>query len=296
MLNRGFATYHPAVAFAFFFGAIVLSVLAARPLAQGIGLLGAALCYALVAGSRAWRALAALAVAFLAIALVNPLFDPHGETVLLTLPWSRPYTLQALLFGVSVACMFSTVLLWFFSFSEVMTSDSLTYLFGWLAPSITLTIVMALRMLPTYRRMARDISEARACIGAGPMQGGVASKVRGSLSVLSSLVTRALEGSIVTADSMRCRGFGSGARSSCRRYAFRARDVVMLALLCVAWLGAAAYLLDGGDSLGLPFAAGGSSPSLAGVAGLLSYCVFCLAPVLIHVFEVISWSISLSKI
>lgn len=293
---KGFASFHPAVVFAFFVCAVVLTVLANRPALQAAGVVCAAAFYLCVRGRAGWRTVAALVPVFVVLALANPLFSTRGDTVLFTWLGGRPYTAEALAFGASTAAMFVGVLLWFFSYNHVMASDRFTYLFGRLAPALTLVFTMVLRLVPTYQRKARDIAGARACVGHGVRQDGLRERVQAGATLLSALVGWALEGSVVTADSMRSRGFGTGRRTTFARYRFGARDACLAAVLALLLAGAAAGAATGALSMDFFPALALSDPTPWGAVGCACFVAFMAAPAAIDLWEAASWRISLSRI
>lgn len=287
---------HPVVPFVFFLGAVVLSVLVTQPLLQLVDLLLAAGLYGCLRGRTAGRALVALVPVLLVLTAVNPLFNTQGETVLFTWWGGRPYTAQALAFGASTAAMFATVLLWFFSFNIVMESDKLTYLFGGLAPALTLVFTMVLRLVPTYQRKAGEIAAARGGIGRSAARGSLRQRVRSGTAQLSALVSWALEGSIVTADSMRSRGYGAGRRTHFARYRFTGRDGAMLAVLVLLALGALASVAVGAQAMEWFPAIAFPPVTPWGMVGTLCFGAFLAAPLVLDRWEVARWRISLSKI
>lgn len=294
--GRGFFALHPAVTFGFFVGAVVLSIVVDQLALQVAGMLCAMLLYMGLNGRKGLKVLAATVPLIVAVALVNPLFSSQGETVFFMLPWGRPYTLQALAYGCSTAVMLASVLLWFLCFNRIMTSDRLMHLFGRFAPALTLVVTMALRFVPSYRDKAVQIAEARACIGRGAGEGSVAKRVSSALPILSSLVTWALEGSIVTADSMRARGYGSGRRTSYASYSLGARDLVVAVALCACLIVALVSVAMGSMAMGYFPALAFPPVTPWGVAGSVAFVVYLVMPACVRIQESISWSISLSKI
>ena len=130
-----FSRCHPAVSFVFFLGAIGGCVLVQHP-AYLLVSLAAALIYAcLLTGLRAVRLAVGLVPLTLVVALVNPLFSSGGEHVLFFV-FSRPYTLEALVYGFITALMLLSTILWFSCYSSVMTSEKFMGLFSPLMPSI----------------------------------------------------------------------------------------------------------------------------------------------------------------
>lgn len=98
-------------------------------------------------------------------ALVNPAFNHEGATILTYLPSGNPLTLESMLYGVAAAVMLASVVLWFSSYNEVMTSDKFVYLFGRVIPALSLVLSMALRFIPKFKAQMQTVSEAQACIG-----------------------------------------------------------------------------------------------------------------------------------
>ena len=226
---------------------------------------------------------------FLVLSLINPLFNRYGERVLFWY-FGRPYTWEALLYGMAISGIFLEMLLWFGCYSAVLTSDKFTALFGNLIPALSLLLVMVLQMIPALTRKAKQILLARRAIGKGAAQEGkLTERARDGATVLSALTDWALEGSLVTADSMRARGYGTGKHTCFRLYRMTGRDYILLALI-----------------LGLEIAviaAGGTDASFTPRLkitplgwGFPLYCCLLLIPTLLHIKEVIAWQISRSKI
>lgn len=293
---KGFATFHPAVVFGFFAGAVVLTVLANRPVFQFVGIACAASFYLCVRGRAGWKSLGALVPVFVVLALVNPLFNTRGDTVLFTWLGGRPYTAEALAFGASTSAMFVGVLLWFLSYNHVMTSDRFTYLFGRLAPALSLVFVMVLRLVPTYQRKAHDITLARACIGIRASHGGLRERTHAGAALLSALVGWALEDSIVTADSMRSRGFGTSRRTAFARYRFGVRNAWLAVVLALLFAGAVAA--SGAGALSMGYFPSLTAPDATpwGAVGCVCFVVFLAMPAAIDLWEDASWRISLSRV
>lgn len=293
---KGIAAFHPAVALGFFAAAVVLTVLANRPVLQGAGLALAVVCYLCVRGRAGWKVLAGLVPALAVVALANPLLNTQGDTVLFTWASGRPFTAEALAFGASTAMMFASVLLWFLGCNRVVTSDRFAYLFGRFASAAVLVFAMVLRLVPAYQRKARDIASARACVGLGAAQGTLEERTRAAGTLLSALVGCALEESVVTADSMRSRGFGTCRRTSYARYRMGARDVALLTVLALLLAGAFAAAAQGALSMEyFPRLALPACTPLAVVGGAC-FLAFLAAPTVVNAWEAASWRISLSRI
>ncbi|MBP3478012.1 MAG: energy-coupling factor transporter transmembrane protein EcfT, partial [Oscillospiraceae bacterium] len=214
MMKDAFSKCHPLVNFLFFVGAIGLSVVIQHPAYLFAGIVTGAIYYLLLNGKKGWKTILSLLPMFAILTVINPLFNTLGITKLFVI-FGRRYTLEALIYGGALASMFVIMMLWFGCYNKVLTSDKLTSLFGNLIPSISLLLVMVFRMVPNFIRKTQQIVGARKSIGKGIGETATTKeKLHDGGTVLGALTSWALEGSVVTGDSMRARGYGSAKRSS----------------------------------------------------------------------------------
>lgn len=294
-MEQGFGGYHPAVNFIFFAGAVLFGMFFVHPafLLLSVGL--SCTSYFLFKGRRGVRLLLGMLVLFAAVSLLNPVFNPYGETVLFTWLWGRPFTLEALLYGLATGGMFLTVILWFACYNEIMTSDKFIYLFGKFVPALSLVLCMVLRFVPHFREKAQTIGGARRCIGKSAENGTKRERLESGMAVLSVLTSWSLEGAAVTADSMKSRGYGSGPRTNFSIYRLSRRDGVVLTLLAVCAAGLAACMLRGGtEAVFLPGIFWAQGPATA--LGSVFYGIFLAVPAAIQIGEGITWRILRSRI
>ena len=112
------------------------------------------------------------------------------------------------------------------------------------------------------------------------------------MTVLSSLTDWALEGSVVTGDSMRARGYGPAKRSSVRINRMKAGDWLLIAAIPIL-LG----LVITAACLGQMAAAFTPEIQIAPISwGIIPYTAYLLIPIALHTKEAIQWHISRSKI
>lgn len=289
MGRDAFSQYHPLTNFLFFVGAIGFCVVFQHPAYLAVGIGGAAVYYLRLHGRVGLHRLMGMLPVFLVVSGLNPLFNHYGSRALFTV-FGKPYTLEALYYGMALGAMFVGMLLWFGCYSAVLTSDKFVCLFGSLIPSLSLLLVMILRMIPNLTRRAGEIAAARKCIGKGLGEGATnREKISSGLKQLSALTDWALEGSILTADSMRSRGYGSAKRTSFQIYHLCWRDWVLMALM-----GVLAALV-----IGLGGTQASYTPKLwipQPGWGLVCYGVYVLIPAAVHVQEELKWRIFVSRI
>ena len=288
-MNRdAFSGCHPAVNFIFFIGAIGAAAVVWHPVYLLVGLLVALSYYVLLRGAKAWKALALMLPFGILVAAVNPIFNIRGQTVLFML-FGRPYTLQALIYGAVVAGILLLMLLWFGCYNQVMTADKFSSLFGNLIPSISLLLVMIFRMVPNLLRKTAQILGARRSVGKGT-EGKEG--LRDSANVLSAMTSWALEDSLITADSMRSRGYGSAKRTSFQIYRMTLRDWVLLSLELILL----ALVVLGGvlGQLTTEFLPAYQAAPLSW--GLVAYGCYLLIPVVLHLWEAFRHHLSLRNV
>ena len=289
-----FSRCHPAVQFLFFLGAIGFGVVIQHPDYLLAGWVAAAGYYLLLHGPGGWRQVIMWLPVFVALTVLNPLFNPRGEHVLFTI-FGRPYTGEALAYGGVIAGVFVVMMLWFGCYNRVMTSDKFMCLFGNWAPALSLLLVMVFRLVPRFFRQTRQLIGARRSVGKGAGK-GYRDKVAAGMTVLSAMTSWALEGSVITAASMRSRGYGSARRSCFQIFRVTAGDrllLVMMLVLLAAVLGTATLGGMAADFIPqLSFA-----PISGGYAlGFLAYCSYLLIPTVLHFREALQWHILRSRI
>ena len=296
MTKDAFSKCHPAVNFLFFLGAIGFGVMIQHPAYLAAGVAGAAVYYLLLKGARGWKLLLAMIPLFLFLTAINPLFNVYGATPLFSL-LGRPYTVEALLYGAAVAAVFVVMLLWFGCYNQVLTSDKFTSLFGNLIPAISLLLVMIFRMVPNLLRKAVQIAGVRKSVGKGGAEAATTrEKISDGVTVLDALTSWALEGSIITGDSMRARGYGAAKRTSFMIYTMTLQDWILLGVMAV--LAAVVILFALMGSTAAKYTPEYSVAPVSGihVTGLIAYCLYLLIPTVLHLKEAIQWHISRSKI
>lgn len=291
-MTDAFSKYHPAVNFLFFMGAIGASVMIQHPAYLLVGIITGAAYYLLLNGHKGWKMVLGLVPLFLFLMAINPLFNTMGATPLFYL-FGRPYTFEALVYGAAIASVFVVMLLWFGCYNRVLTSDKFTSLFGNLIPAISLLLVMVFRMVPNLIRKAAQFIGVRKSIGKGAGENATTGeKLNDGMTVLGALTSWALEGSVVTGDSMRSRGYGTAKRTSFMIYRMTASDWLLL-----GWMLILLALVTVAGCLGQMAATFTPEFQIAPVSwSIIPYTIYLLIPTALHTKEAILWHISRSKI
>lgn len=208
MPQDSFSRCHPAANFLFFVAVIGLGVTIQHPAYAIAGLIGASVYYLLLKGKKGVSFIGSMAGMMVLITVLNPLINTSGKHTLFLL-FDRPYTAEAMAYGAGSGPDFCPDHVCSAATARCSPATSLRLLFGNLIPALSLLLVMVLRLIPAFTRKTKQISAARSAIGKGTENSASRKEqVKSGVSILSSLTDWALEGSIVTADSMRARGYG----------------------------------------------------------------------------------------
>jgi len=232
-----FAGYHPSINLLYFITAIGFAMFFTHPVCLALSLICAFSYATRINGGKTLRFTLVYMIPMLIVtALLNPMFNHEGATILAYLPNGNPLTLESTLYGAAASFMLITVILWFICFNEVMTSDKFIYLFGRVIPALSLVLSMALRFVPRFGAQIKVISNAQKCIGRDATNGSVLQKAKHGIKILSILITWALENAIETADSMKGRGYGLPGRTAFSIFRFDRRDgwAALYIFICAA--------------------------------------------------------------
>jgi len=220
-----FSGFHPLVNMSYFIAVIGFAMFFMHPICLGISL-ACSFAYAVyLNGKKAVRmGLIFMLPMIILTSVLNPLFNHGGATILTHLPNGNPLTLESTIYGIAASIVLVTVISWFSCFNAVMTSDKFVYLLGRFIPALSLVLSMSLRFVPRFRTQIKIVSNAQKCIGRDISSGNILQRARHGIKILSIMVTWALENSIETADSMKCRGYGLPKRTAFSIFRFSRRD------------------------------------------------------------------------
>jgi len=285
-----FSGCHPLINFLYFALVLLFGMFFMHPACLFISLVCAFAYSVSLRGRRAVRdGLKYMLPILLIAAIVNPAFNHEGATILAYLPSGNPLTLESVYYGIAAAAMLVSIITWFTCFNAVITSDKFIYLFGRIIPALSLVLSMTLRFIPKFRSQLHVVRDAQKCIGRDASGGTVIQRLKNAVTILSIMVTWALENAVETADSMRSRGYGLPGRTAFSIYRFDSRDRAMLIWLVFAGF----YVLAGSAAGGLYFRyyptvkAAALTPFT--VSFLIAYLLLCLTPVIMNTMEDRKW-------
>ena len=232
---KAFGNYHPFVLLIYFLSVLLVAMFISNPVLQTEALAGGILFCTVIHRKRENIGnLGFYIPLFLMIAITNPLFSHNGVTPLFFIN-GNPVTLEAFVYGISIAVMLIGVILWCKCYSGIMTSDKFLYLFGKAIPKLSLVLSMALRFIPMFKRQMHRVSRAQKAMGLYSSK-SFTDKIRSHMRVFMAMIAWSLENSIETSASMKARGYGLKGRTNFSLFHFYSGDAILLAT-CVLMLG-----------------------------------------------------------
>ena len=294
MKTDAFSGFHPAVSFVYFGAVIGFSMFLMHPVFLGISLVcgGAYLIY--LQGLRSFiRQVGYLLPVLLFTAALNPLFNHRGVTVLFTLANGQSVTLESLCFGLASAALMGAAILWFGCCNASVTTDKIIFLFGRVIPSLSLLISMTLRFVPRFKEYLQNTLQVQRAMCPPETKLEV---LKQALTAFSATVSWAMEQSIVTADSMKSRGYGTAERTSYAIYRFECRDGLLLLLIAAFAAGTVIPWLLGAVQWSFFPEMAGAPMDAWQMISVVSFLGLCLLPLAINLMEDRKWKRLRSRI
>ena len=285
-----FSSYHPVVNILFFGLVLVFAMCLMHPACLLIAALGAFSYNFYLNGRQTLRfGLLYMLPLLVMTALLNPAFNHAGATILTYLPSGNPLTLESILFGLAAAVMLVAVIWWFGCYSVVMTSDKFVYLFGRVIPALSLVLSLTLRFVPLFKAQLAQVRLAQRCVGRDVDNGSLWQRLRNAITILSIMITWALENAIETADSMKSRGYGLPGRTAFSIYRFTERDknALLWLLFCGLYLGSGA--IAGGFYWRFYPTLKSAALTPLTASFYLVYLALCLTPVALNIYASWKW-------
>ena len=294
MKNDAFSGFHPLVNFIFFVAALGLTMFIQQPVYLLISMISGCAYLLYLQGKKGFlRQVGYLVPILVMMAIMNPMFNHEGVTILWYLPNDNPITMEAICFGLASAVMMGASIVWFNCCNTVFTSDKIIYLFGRVIPALSLMISMTLRFVPRFKNFLQSVLRTQQAMHKPE---NTKEKLQQVLAAFSATVSWAMEQSIVSADSMKSRGYGGLGRTAFSIYIFEKRDGITIALLALLSAGAALPHILG--LMGWTY-----YPSLSGtllgpvqILAYLCYGGMCNLPLMINLMEDRKWNALRSKI
>ncbi len=283
---------NPAAAAVYFLLTAGIAMFSMNPVVLAVSLFGALLFYFVKFGFSEIKSHLYTLLLFVIMAVINPIANHNGATVLFVMN-NSPVTLEALVYGIFASGMVISVLYWFRSFTNIMTSDKLLYIFGGLSPRLALILSMALRFVPMFARQTARTEQTQRAMGLYK-DDNIADTFKGKAGIFGIIVTWGLENGIITADSMTARGYGTEKRTRFSLFNWRKSDILFLTIV-VLLFAASLYGISGAEFSYYPHITL-SPPDMRTITGYAAYGLLAVLPTVIEIKEALRWKYLKSKI
>ncbi|WP_062199312.1 energy-coupling factor transporter transmembrane component T [Massilibacterium senegalense] len=227
---KSFSTFHPSILFLYYVSVIFVTMFTMNPILLVFSLFGSIIFFIMMHPLKViLKDIGFYSLVFILISITNPIFSHNGETILFFLN-DNPVTLEAIIYGIFIATMLTSIIFWSKSYSELMTSDKFIYLFGKAIPKLSLVISMSLRFIPMFKRQIKKVHQVQKTLGLYTSN-SITDRVFSSFRVFSSILTWSFENAINQADSMKARGYGLKGRTNFSLFQWYKRDVWMIVII-----------------------------------------------------------------
>lgn len=237
-MENGFRGYHPYVSFCYYICVGVLLMIYNHPLFLITGLI--LLVFVNIShdkGKSLKKWSIPLIMMGMIFTLLNPLLVSRGTHILFYLG-NRQITLEATVFGLTMALTLVAIIILFISFNIMLNGNKFLFVFARVLPRSSFLIMLSIRFVPLLKSRFEEVSSVQRMRGMTVMQGSIRERARNGMNMIQTLLTWSLEEAIQTADSMASRGYGYGNRntSSYENYEMSTRDWVWLCLLIILFI------------------------------------------------------------
>lgn len=163
----------------------------------------------------------------LLIIVLNPLTTKVGSTRLYI--WGNQFiTLEAVTYGILMSISFFIILLLFASYNRAVSYQEMLYVFSKRFPNISMIIVMALRFIPLLSYRLTEVNKIFKFGNPKNASKTRMNQIKDTATEMARVCSWSLEESIMTARSMKARGYGITDRTSYLSYEFRKVDKIFL--------------------------------------------------------------------
>lgn len=294
---KKFSLCHPYVNYFFYISAVIFGVIFRHPVLLCISFLSVLAYYIKCMERRGLRNLFAFyCPMILFVTLINGLTAHYGVTPLFSLPSGNKVCLEPILYGFVTGVSAVSVMMLFSCYNKTVTSEKLLFVLGSRFPKTAMLLTLSLRFVPVYGEKLREIADAQQGMRLGINNGKLFDRAKNAFRIFGILLSWVLENAIVTADSMKSRGYGLKNRSHYSVFHFSHFDAFLLTLFivcdCVIIAGAA---VGAAEVVYNPFFKI-NAITLFSFVMYFSYLLLLLTPFIVDSSEDLKWKKSESKI
>ncbi|WP_188725144.1 energy-coupling factor transporter transmembrane component T [Lentibacillus populi] len=242
-MENGFRSYHPFVQFFYYICVGTLAFYFKHPLFLGTACLLMILVNVSHDRGKAVRQwIPALLVMSTLIIVLNPFLVSRGTNILFYFR-GKQVTLEATIYGITMALTIVIILLLFISFNLILNGNRFLYIFARILPRTAFLTMLSIRFVPLLKKRLQEISAVQRIRGLSITEGSIRNRAKTGQLRTQILLTWSLDESMQTADSMKARGYGIGKKNPYIPYRLKKHDwgwmIALLALFSICIAGGA---------------------------------------------------------
>jgi energy-coupling factor transport system permease protein len=167
----------------------------------------------------------------LIIIIINPMFSHVGTTEIFL--FNNFYiTLESLVYGIIMAFSLLIIFILFLSFNEYFNYQQLLYVSSKHFPSISMIGVMTMRFIPLLNNRLEEVNKIFT-FNDNSKNTSRFDKIVNMGSIVAIVIAWSLEESMLTARSMRARGYGVTKRTNYLHYDINQIDIIFIILVVI---------------------------------------------------------------
>nr|WP_319372977.1 energy-coupling factor transporter transmembrane component T [uncultured Methanobacterium sp.] len=241
-------TIHPAVYVLYYFILIIFAFLYNDPYYLISFLICISVLIALQGISQEFKSIIKFFIPMsILIIILNPLTS-HVGTTQIYIVGNFSITLEALVYGILMSVSLLIILLVFSSYNRAVSYQEMLYLFSKRFPHISMVIIMALRFVPLLSYRLSEVNKVSSFNEKKTTDGKCESrieKIKKTANMLAVVVSWSLEESMLTAKSMKARGYGIKRRTNYLSYKIKKIDYIFFLFIGITVMISIFGLLEG---------------------------------------------------
>jgi energy-coupling factor transport system permease protein len=165
------------------------------------------------------------------VAIISPLTSYKGATRIY-LFGNYFITFESIIYGLILGFSLILMFLVFSSFNQAVSYQELLYIFSKKFPVVSIIMIMALRFVPLLSNRLEEINKLQIFENKNRKNGFV-DKIKNLGNSLVVMITWALEESMITAKSMKARGYKTAKRTSYLSYKINRIDIIFISFTII---------------------------------------------------------------
>jgi len=221
-----FTKYNPFVILIYFGCNILITMLTKNPVIIGISIFSSSVyTLLLMKPKKIKKVILIIVIVILIASITNPLFNSNGEIILFKIG-KKEFSLEAIIYGMVASIMLIAIVIWLFSYNHLMTTEKFLHLFSKYLPNLALIIANILKLIPEFTRKINSLNESEKILSFS-YENGIIGRLKSKFKLFGNLFSWAIENSIITASSMKARGYGLKGKTNYSIYKFIFKDLIM---------------------------------------------------------------------